>query len=53
MRAALYQIRASRQSASVLSAFDVLRMHTLGSAEVLGVGRSVRCGRCLTFSEGS
>ncbi|MDQ0570407.1 cytosine/adenosine deaminase-related metal-dependent hydrolase [Variovorax paradoxus] len=38
MRAALYQIRASRQSASVLSAFDVLRMHTLGSAEVLGVG---------------
>ncbi|RST45519.1 amidohydrolase family protein [Variovorax sp. DXTD-1] len=37
MRAGLYQIRANRQSASVLSAFDVLRMHTLGSAEVLGV----------------
>ncbi len=35
MRAGLYQIRAMYRSASVLSPYDVLRMHTVGSAEVL------------------
>lgn len=41
MRAGLYQIRASRQQASALGAFDVLRMHTLGSAQVLGIDKTV------------
>lgn len=35
MRAGLYQIRAMYRSAAVLSPYDVLRMHTVGSAEVL------------------
>lgn len=37
MRMGLYQIRATQQQAAAMSAYDVLRMHTLGSAEVLGV----------------
>lgn len=37
MRMGLYQVRAHYQDASVLSPYDVLRMHTLGSANVLGV----------------
>lgn len=41
MRLGLYSQRALHQDAAVLSARDVLRMHTLGSAEVLGVADRV------------
>lgn len=37
MRAGLYAVRAKYESAAVLSPYDVLSMHTLGGAEVLGV----------------
>jgi len=37
MRMGLYQVRARYEDASVLSPYDVLRMHTVGSADVLGV----------------
>lgn len=41
MRQGLYTQRALHQDAGVLSARDVLRLHTLGSAEVLGVADRV------------
>ena len=41
MRMGLYVIRARYESANVLLPIDVLRMHTMGSAEVLGVADKV------------
>jgi 5-methylthioadenosine/S-adenosylhomocysteine deaminase len=41
MRMGLYVIRAKYESAKVLQPIDVLRFHTLGSAEVLGVADKV------------
>ena len=41
MRMGLYVIRARYESAQVLQPIDVLRFHTLGSAEVLGVADKV------------
>ncbi|WP_251152453.1 amidohydrolase family protein [Cellulosimicrobium sp. Marseille-Q4280] len=41
MRQGLYAQRALHQDAGVMSARDVLRLHTLGSAEVLGVADRV------------
>jgi 5-methylthioadenosine/S-adenosylhomocysteine deaminase len=38
MRMGLYAIRAKYENAGVLSPYQVLQMHTLGSADVLGVG---------------
>jgi cytosine/adenosine deaminase-related metal-dependent hydrolase len=38
MRMGLYQVRALHQDATVLSPYQVLRFHTAGSADVLGVG---------------
>ena len=37
MRTGLYAIRARYESADVMSPYDVLRLHTMGSADVLGV----------------
>jgi 5-methylthioadenosine/S-adenosylhomocysteine deaminase len=37
LRTGLYAIRDKYQSAAVMSPYDVLRLHTLGSADVLGV----------------
>jgi len=41
MRVGLYMIRARYESALVLQPADVLRMHTLGGAQVLGVADKV------------
>jgi 5-methylthioadenosine/S-adenosylhomocysteine deaminase len=41
MRMGLYVIRAKYESAKILQPIDVLRFHTLGSAEVLGVADKV------------
>jgi 5-methylthioadenosine/S-adenosylhomocysteine deaminase len=41
MRMGLYVIRARYESAKILQPMDVLRFHTLGSAEVLGVAGKV------------
>jgi 5-methylthioadenosine/S-adenosylhomocysteine deaminase len=41
MRMGLYFIRASYGHASIMGAFDVLRMSTMGSAEVMGVADKV------------
>jgi 5-methylthioadenosine/S-adenosylhomocysteine deaminase len=41
MRMGLYVIRARYESAKVLQPIDVLRFHTMGSAEVLGVADKV------------
>lgn len=41
MRMGLYQIRMRYVSPSILQPYDVLRMHTLGTAEVLGVADQV------------
>lgn len=41
MRMGLYVIRARYESAKILQPIDVLRFHTLGSAEVLGVADKV------------
>ena len=41
MRMGLYVIRARNESAMVLQPIDVLRFHTMGSAEVLGVADKV------------
>jgi cytosine/adenosine deaminase-related metal-dependent hydrolase len=41
MRMGLYMIRAKYESAKVLQPIDVLRFHTLGSAQVLGVADKV------------
>lgn len=41
MRTGLYTIRAKYQDAKVLQPIDVLRFHTIGSAEVLGIDDKV------------
>jgi cytosine/adenosine deaminase-related metal-dependent hydrolase len=41
MRMGLYFIRASYGHASIMQAIGVLRMHTMGSAEVMGVADSI------------
>lgn len=41
MRMGLYCIRASYGQASIMEAFDVLRMSTMGSAEVMGVADKI------------
>lgn len=41
MRMGLYQVRAVHQRAAAMQAYEVLRLHTLGSAEVLGVDTQV------------
>ncbi|APE36768.1 hypothetical protein BOX37_25740 [Nocardia mangyaensis] len=41
MRTGLYLLRAAAQNAAVLSSREILRMHTLGSAEALGVADRV------------
>ena len=41
MRVGLYMIRAKYESALVMQPIDVLRLHTLGGAEVLGVADKV------------
>lgn len=41
MRMGLYMIRAKYESALVMQPIDVLRMHTLGGAQVLGVADKV------------
>jgi 5-methylthioadenosine/S-adenosylhomocysteine deaminase len=41
MRMGLYMIRAKYESALVMQPIDVLRMHTMGSAEVLGIADKV------------
>lgn len=41
MRMGLYTIRAKYESAKILQPIDVLRFHTLGSAEVLGIAEKV------------
>jgi 5-methylthioadenosine/S-adenosylhomocysteine deaminase len=38
MRAGLYGVRARCRDAAVLSVRDMLRMHTMGSAKILGLG---------------
>jgi 5-methylthioadenosine/S-adenosylhomocysteine deaminase len=37
MRAGLYAIRDKYEDATIMSPYDVLRLHTMGSADVLGV----------------
>ena len=37
MRMGLYNIRMQYESASILSAYDVLRLHTIGTARAMGV----------------
>src|SRR5271163_99137 len=37
MRTGLYAIRDKYESAAIMSPYDVLRLHTMGSADVLGV----------------
>jgi len=41
MRAGLYLIRASYEDAKIMQPIDVLRLHTLGSARVMGVAAKV------------
>lgn len=41
LRMGLYQTRMAHESASVMSTYDVLRLHTLGTAEALGVEKDV------------
>jgi cytosine/adenosine deaminase-related metal-dependent hydrolase len=41
MRMGLYMIRAKYESALVMQPVDVMRLHTLGSAEVLGIADKV------------
>ena len=41
MRTGLYMIRARHEDATILSPYDVLRFHTLGSAEVMRVADRV------------
>ncbi len=41
MRAGLYAVRARAEDATVLSPYDVFRMQTMGSAEVLGVSDKI------------
>lgn len=41
MRAGLYAVRARAEDATVLSPRDMVRMHTLGAAEVLGADKRI------------
>ncbi|RFA11261.1 cytosine deaminase [Subtercola boreus] len=41
MRMGMYLLRASRSDASVITAREMLRLHTLGSAEALGVAERI------------
>ncbi len=41
MRTGLYAIRAKYENAGVMSPYDVLRLHTMGSADVLGIADKV------------
>lgn len=41
MRVGLYFIRAKYQDAAIMQPIDVLRLHTLGSAEVMGIADKV------------
>ncbi len=41
LRTGLYAIRAKYENAGVMSPYDVLRLHTMGSADVLGVADKV------------
>jgi 5-methylthioadenosine/S-adenosylhomocysteine deaminase len=41
MRTGLYAIRDKYENAGVMSPYDVLRLHTMGSADVLGVADSL------------
>jgi cytosine/adenosine deaminase-related metal-dependent hydrolase len=41
LRAGLYAVRAKYEDAAVLSPYAVVRLHTLGSADVLGVADRV------------
>src|SRR6202012_1823856 len=41
MRAGLYAIRDKYESAAIMSPYDVLRLHTMGSADVLGIADKV------------
>ena len=38
MRTGLYAIRDKYENATIMSPYDVLRLHTMGSADVLGRG---------------
>ena len=38
MRTGLYAVRDKYEDATIMSPYDVLRLHTVGSADVLGVG---------------
>jgi|SRR5450830_1232003 len=52
MRMGLYQLRAVNQQAAVMSPYDVLWLHTVGSAEVLGLNDqtgSLRPGKHADF----
>src|SRR6202012_5171093 len=52
MRSGLYAIRDKYEDATILSPYDVLRMHTMGSADVLGVADrlgSLEPGKCADF----
>jgi cytosine/adenosine deaminase-related metal-dependent hydrolase len=52
LRMGMYTLRARDSDASVLLPYDVLRLHTLGSAEVLGVSDkigSLEVGKCADF----
>jgi 5-methylthioadenosine/S-adenosylhomocysteine deaminase len=52
MRTGLYAVRAKYEDARVLSPYDVLRLHTMGSADVLGVGDklgSLEAGKMADF----
>ena len=42
MRSGLYAIRDKYQDATILSPYDVMRLHTMGSADVLRCGRQTR-----------
>jgi 5-methylthioadenosine/S-adenosylhomocysteine deaminase len=41
MRMGLYQTRMAKVSSTVMQPYDVLRLHTLGTAEALGVDKNV------------
>jgi 5-methylthioadenosine/S-adenosylhomocysteine deaminase len=52
LRTGLYAIRDKYESAAIMSPYDVLRLHTLGSADVLGVAErlgSLEAGKLADF----
>ena len=53
MRVGLYFVRAKYEDASIMQPIDVLRLHTLGSAEVMGIADKVgtlEAGKFADFS---